>query len=257
MNTLIELQDVSIVRDKKTILDKINWKVLDNENWAVIGRNGAGKSFLLRLLSANLFQSSGTVKIFDEEFGKVNIWELKKKIGFISDLLQKEYNENTKAINVVYSGFFASNGLYEEVTPKMEKRSDEILDFLEIQDLKNRAYGKLSQGEQRRVLIARAIVFKPKLLIFDEPCTGLDIASREEFLSTVEKLVEKGHNIIFVTHHIEEIIPSINKVLFLKEGKVFECGNKKEMMKENHLNNVLEFKFKINEKNDRFWAEPF
>jgi iron complex transport system ATP-binding protein len=253
MNKLIELKNVWVIKNKIPILKNVNWEVLENESWAIIGRNGSGKSFLLRLISANLFPSSGTITIFNEEFGNVNLWELKKKIGFVSDLLQKDYNEYSKAIDVIYSGFFSSNGLFEEITPQMKEKTNEILQFLEIEKFTDRIFGELSHGEQRKILIARAMVFDPVLLVFDEPCTGLDIAAREEFLITVEKLIENGHHIIFVTHHIDEIINSINKVLFLKDGEIYKTGNKKELMNIKNLEEVLEYKLKIKKKKGRYW----
>jgi iron complex transport system ATP-binding protein len=255
MQNLISLEKVSVIKNGKYILRHIDWSMNENENWAIIGENGSGKSFLLRLLSANLHSSKGTVKVFGKQFGQVNLWDLKKNIGLVSDLLQTQYHNRTRVIDVVYSGYFSSIGLYENIDSRMKKSAYKILKFLGIYHLKDRIFGELSHGEQRRVLIARSLVFNPKLLVLDEPCTGLDIPAREEFLKTIEKLVKKGHNVIFVTHHIEEVMPFINRILFMKNGKIFGKGTKKEMMKEEKLNKVLGHKFKLIYKNGRYWPK--
>ena len=228
-----------------------------SENWAIIGRNGSGKSFLLRILSGNLFPSTGIVKIFGKQLGFVNIWDLRKEIGFVSDHLQREYDRETRVINVIYSGFFASNGLYQDVTDEMKEKVVDILEFLEIFHLRDRVFGHLSSGEQKKVLIARSLVFSPKLLIFDEPCNNLDLASKEDVLHSIQKLVQKGHNIVFVTHHIEEIIPQINNVLFLKEGKIIKSGDKVKMMNKKLLNNLLSYKFGVVKKNGWYYFKHF
>ena len=253
MGNLIEMINAGVLIDGKEILKNINWTVKSNENWAVIGRNGSGKSFLLRLLSANLYPSRGRVRIFGKEFGKVNLWDLKNKIGFVSDMFQRQYDQNTRVSYAVYSGFFSSNGLYEDPTESMTKKTDKILKFLNLSKLSDAKFGEISYGEQKRVLIARALVFNPKILVFDEPCTGLDVASREMFLETIEKLVEKEHNIIFVTHHIEEVIPAINKVLFMKDGMIAKTGDKKDMITRKNLSGILDYNFSVREIYGRYW----
>lgn len=257
MSSIIELNNVSVIKNGKTILDDITWNVKNNENWAVIGKNGAGKSFLLRLLSANLYPSCGSIRILGRKFGETNLLELKKVIGFVSPNFQKDYDNETRVINVIYSGFFASNGLFYDVTDYMKEETLKIISFLNISNLKDRYYGELSNGEQKKVLIARALVSNPKILIFDEVCSGLDISSREEILKTVELLVEKGHNIIFVTHHIEEIIPAINKILLIKEGKIFRTGCKEELLNKNHLNEVLDINLDVIIHNSRYFLKYY
>lgn len=257
MESLIELENVSVIKDGKHILRDINWSITPNENWAVIGKNGSGKSFLLRLLSANLQPSKGIIKVFEKQFGKVSLWDLKKKIGLVSDLLQSQYPNENKVIDVVYSGYFSSIGVYDPIDSRMKKSADKILKFLGISHLKGRRFSELSHGEQRKALIARSLVFNPRLLVLDEPCTGLDIPAREEFLKAIQKLAEHGHNIIFVTHHIEEVMPLINHVLFIKNGQIFNKGPKEKMMKEDILKNVLGYDFKLIKKGGRYWPKYF
>lgn len=254
MEDLISLENVSVIRDGRYIIEGINWNIKKGENWAVIGRNGSGKSFLLRILSTIIYPSEGDVTIYSNKLGQTNIWELRRRIGIVSDYLQKEYTENVLVKDVIVSGFFSSIGLYQTVTPEQIEKTALIMKKLDISHLSERPYGQLSQGEQKRVLIGRSLVFDPDLLILDEPTTGLDIASREDFLILVKKLINLGHNIILVTHYIDEIIPEITNILLMKDGKVYESGDKKEMMKKSHLNNVLGYSFNIKKKHGRYWA---
>jgi len=253
METIINLENVSLIRDGNYILKNISWQVKKNEQWAVIGRNGAGKSFLLRILSANLFPSHGSVKVLGKEFGKVNMWYLRRQIGVVSDLLQQDYYQTISVRKVIYSGFFSSIGLYKEVSQAQKQKTEELLYYLGINNLEERIFGKCSHGEQRRILIARALVFDPHLLVLDEPCTGLDVASREEFLKTLQKLLIKDLTIIFVTHHIEEIFPAINRVLFLIRGKVFLKGQKTALMTKANLKRVLECDLNVIKRNGRYF----
>jgi iron complex transport system ATP-binding protein len=252
---MLELNDVTVVKDGKKIIENIDWSVSDGENWAVFGPNGSGKSFLLRIIYASQNFSTGKVSIFGKEIGKISIWELKKYIGFVSDLLQKDYHERSSVIDVICSGFFSSIGLYDDVSDFMIEKSKEIMASLGIRHLSERRYGELSHGEQRRVLIARALVFDPRLLILDEPCTGLDIQSRERFLSTVEN-ISKQRNIIFVTHHIEEIMPCITHVIFMKDGKVYGIGTKDKMMTEKNIRDILGYDGRLIEEHGRYYLYP-
>ena len=253
MSEVIKLSGVSVIRNKIAILDNISWQVQSGENWAVIGRNGAGKSFLLNVISGNIFPSQGKVTVLGRTFGETDMLELRRLIGYVSPAFQYNYDGATTVNKVVYSGFFASNGLYYDPTPQMIEQTADILNRMGLSHLADKPFGLLSSGEQKKVLIARAMVFSPKLLILDEVCTGLDIASREEVLSFIEDLARKI-GLIFVTHYIEEIVPSISHVLYLKDGKTFAVGTKQEMITSDYLQQVLNVKANIRT-NDigRYW----
>jgi len=255
MSEIIKLSDVSVIRNKVKILDNINWSVNPGENWAVIGRNGAGKSFLLNVIAGNIFPSQGKVTVLDRTFGETDMLELRRLIGYVSPAFQYNYDGATSVNKVVYSGFFASNGLYYDPTPQMIDQTADILRRMGLSHLADKPFGLLSSGEQKKVLIARAMVFSPKLLILDEVCTGLDIASREEVLSFIEGL---SHNIslIFVTHYIEEIMPSITNVLYLRGGKTFAAGTKTEMISSDYLSTVLDLRSVVHiNDSGRYWLE--
>ena len=253
MSEVIKLSGVSVIRNKVAILDNISWQVQSGENWAVIGRNGVGKSFLLNVIAGNIFPSQGKVTVLGRTFGETDMLELRRLIGYVSPAFQYNYDGATTVNKVVYSGFFASNGLYYDPTPQMVTQTADILRRMRLSHLADKPFGLLSSGEQKKVLIARAMVFSPKLLILDEVCTGLDIASREEVLSFIEDL---AHNIglIFVTHYIEEIVPSITNVLYLKDGKTFAAGAKNEMITSDYLRQVLNVEAKVHRNDDgRYW----
>jgi len=251
---VIKLDNISLTINGKTILENITFSLYKGDHLAIMGRNGSGKSMLLRILSATLFPSEGTISLLGEKFGETNLLELRKSIGVVSDKLQKVYYENSIVQDVVLSGYFASNGLYDEVSDEKIKQSLYILDFLNISHLKDRFYGELSNGEQKRVLIARALVNNPKLLILDEVCNGLDIASREDFLEFLQNLANRDIcNIIYVTHHIEEIFPAINRLLFLKEGTIYKIGSKKDVLTNENISNTLSYNCKLIEKNGRYY----
>ena len=255
MNEVIKLSGVSVIRNKIKILDNINWTVNPGENWAVIGRNGAGKSFLLNVIAGNIFPSQGKVTVLDRTFGETDMLELRRLIGYVSPAFQYNYDGATSVNKVVYSGFFASNGLYYDPTRQMIDKTADILRRMGLSHLADKPFGLLSSGEQKKVLIARAMVFSPKLLILDEVCTGLDIASREEVLSFIDELA-RSVGLIFVTHYIEEIMPSITNVLYLKGGKTFATGTKQEMITSDYLRQVLDLpaEVKTNEKG-RYWLQ--
>jgi iron complex transport system ATP-binding protein len=237
---ILALDRVTLIRDGKKILDDVSFRVRPGEHWAVLGANGAGKSFLLRLLGGEHFPTSGTIDVLGRRFGEVDLWELKVRLGFVSDLLQARYRPQSRGEDIVLSGFFASNGLYDRVTPLMKKKACVWSDRLGIRHLFPRRFDELSHGEQRKLLIARALVLDPAILILDEPCTGLDLAAREDFLSALSAVARSGVSLLIVTHHLEEIIPEVNRVLLLRQGRVTGAGPKKDLLTASRLGRLFD-----------------
>ncbi|TWT03654.1 ABC transporter ATP-binding protein [Planomicrobium sp. CPCC 101079] len=230
---VLELENVSRRRGDKKLLKNVSWQVERGEHWVLYGLNGAGKTSLLDLINAYFFPTEGKVSVLGMEFGKTYLAEkLRKQIGFVSSSLQQKILSSDNAYEVVLSGAFASLGLYEETTAEMDKRGVEILKELGCLEYANRPYATLSQGEKQRVLIGRALMAEPSLLVLDEPTNGLDFIAREELLETIENIAKKpeGPTIIYVTHHIEEILPVFDKTLLLKDGEVFDSGNTAELI---------------------------
>jgi len=255
MDSILKLENVSLTLNNKEILKNINFEIFKNENLVILGKNGSGKSFLLKIISTNIYHSTGKIKILGEDYGNFNVWELRKKIGYVSELLQNEYDKKTTVLNTIISGFFSSNGLFYEANKEMVNKAKELLDFFDIYFLKDRLFGELSHGEQKRVIIARSLVFKPKLLILDESCNGLDISSRETLLAYIEKLTKQDYNIIFATHNIDEIIEPFNKSLFLKKTEILLKGKTEQLLNSENISDLFDLNLKINKKGKRYFFE--
>lgn len=239
---VIELENISVRRDGKWILQNINWTINPGEHWVLFGLNGAGKTAILNLLNAYYFPTEGKATVLGKEFGKTYLGEkLRKQIGFVSSSLQEKFHPGSNAFEVVLSGAFASIGLYETPTDDMREIAITLLEDLGCIGYANRNYETLSQGEKQRVLIARALMPKPSLLILDEPTNGLDFIAREEFLESVERIARNSNapTIIYVTHHVEEILPIFNKTILLKEGQVFSSGDTDKMIASEKLTQFL------------------
>ncbi|MCX8124862.1 MAG: ATP-binding cassette domain-containing protein [Spirochaetes bacterium] len=250
---LLRLQNVSLWRNSVTILNDINISVNYGEQWAILGPNGSGKSFLMNIIATLIFPSQGKVIIAGKELGTVNVWELRTHIGIVSDYLQYSYPPKTKVVEVVASGFYSSLGLYQELSPAIQRKAENILHTLGLLHYADTPFGKLSYGEQKKVLIGRALVYDPDILILDEPCNGLDIRSREEFLHTLSKLVQMHKTILYVTHHIDEIMPWVNRVLLLAQGQCVYAGDRQVLNNEELLSRVMGYHIGVFHHNSRMY----
>lgn len=235
---VLQLETVSLLREGNWILQDVNWKINKGENWVLFGLNGSGKTAILNLLNAYYFPTKGKVTVLGLEFGKTYLSEkLRKQIGFVSSSLQEKFHPGDNAFEVVLSGAFASIGLYETPTDEMRKKAVDLLESLGCIRYANRNYEKLSQGEKQRVLIARALMADPALLILDEPTNGLDFIAREQLLETIDRIAKNptAPTLIYVTHHVEEILPVFTHTLLLKEGQVFADGRTSEILSNEKL----------------------
>ena len=251
---VLALDRVSLVRNGKPILREVTFTVAPGEHWAVVGKNGAGKSFLLRMIAGEHFPTTGAIDVLGKRFGEYDLWKLKVHIGVVSDQLQARYHPDEPGEDIVLSGFFSSIGLYDRVTETMRRKAADLLARVGVAHLRERRFDEMSHGEQRRLLIARALVLDPALLILDEPCTGLDIASREEFLSGLSAVAGTGVSILLVTHHLEEIIPEIGNVLFLKEGRVTASGPKERLFDAAHLTRLFDHPVSVTRSHGRYFV---
>lgn len=251
---LINIENATVVLKNHTALKNVSWTHRPKENWVLFGNNGSGKTTLLKLIFGELLPiEGGRVSWFGS-----NVWrglaEIRERIGFVSAEFQQTYDQNPSALKVVVSGFFSSIGLWEKESPDQTKAAKEMMRFLGIGALASNHFYSLSYGEQRRVLLARALVFKPELLVLDEPCAGLDIPTREGFLAALETLTSTGTRLIYVTHHVEEILPSISHVLYLRKGEVFEQGPKADMLADKTISKALGCAIKLTRHEDRYWV---
>jgi iron complex transport system ATP-binding protein len=224
---VIQLESITMVRgDDRTILSGIDWTLHAGEHWALLGANGSGKTSLLKIVCGYEWPTDGVVRVLGEAYGEVPIAEVRKRIGWVSSSLQTWVHDEDTALEVVVSGFEASFGLWREFTEKEFGAARRTLADLDAEALTEKPYAVLSQGEKQRVLIARAWISRPDLLILDEPCAGLDPVSRASFLNDLTRFAKRRRapTLIFVTHHVEEIPPFINRALVLKEGRILASG---------------------------------
>jgi iron complex transport system ATP-binding protein len=247
MPVVIELENVYFIRQGREILSGVNWRIETGRHWALIGANGSGKTTLLKIITGYEWPTSGRVKVLGEEFGATDIRLLRKSVGWVSAAIEQRLPTQDRAIDVVASGLEASLGLFREFTPEEYARAEESLKILNADTFARQSFGTLSQGEQQKVLIARALVNRPKLLILDEPCAGLDPAARVRFLRDLEHLaaMPDAPAMIFVTHHIEEIGGWINQALLLKGGQIMAAGSPEAVLTSENLTQLFNFPCRV------------
>ncbi len=227
MTTVIRLDDVSLVRDSKPILDRIHWTVEDNQRWVIIGPNGAGKTSLLRIAAAQIHPSLGTAQILGETLGEVNVFELRTRIGFASSALAAHIPNSETVLDAVMTASYAVTGRWNESYDDIdERRARRVLAEWHLQDFADRAFGTLSDGERKRTQIARAVMTDPELLLLDEPVASLDLAAREKTIKIIGAYASapSAPAIVMVTHHLEEIPAGFTHALILQNGKIFAAG---------------------------------
>jgi len=255
MESIITMQDVSWRRDRKTILQDINWEVTGGQHWAILGLNGSGKTTVLNMLNGYIWPTTGKVSVLGQQFGKTDIRELRKSIGWVSTSLEAKIRYMQRTQDMIVSGKYASIGLYEDPTKVDYEKAVQLMEELGCIHLLDRTYETCSQGEKQKVLIARALMAEPKLLILDEPTNGLDFIAREDLLNTIQQLATQasGPTILFVTHHIEEVLPVFSHALLLQQGTVFAQGEREEVLNSACLTDFFEKNVEVDWHYDRAW----
>lgn len=255
LTPVIEMTNVSWKRENQTILHQINWQVSEGEHWAILGLNGSGKTTLLNIINGYIWPTKGSVCVLGHKFGDVDLRELRKSIGWVSSSLQERIYGNDRAQDVVISGKYASIGLYEQPNEEDYDRAKQLMEQLGCGYLIDRSYQSCSQGERQKLLIARALMASPKLLILDEPCNGLDFLSREALLSSISQLATQpdAPHMLFVTHHIEEIVPIFTHTLLIRRGRVFTKGRSKSVLNSPTLSAFFETPVQVYWRNNRAW----
>lgn len=227
MNAILDLRVDSLARDGVELLRDVRWTVRRGEHWALVGPNGSGKTTLLRILAGYLWPTRGGATVLGRRFGETDVRELRKAIGVVSSALVGWLPAELDALTMVATGFEASIGLpWLPITAAQRAAATDALASIGAAALAERHYGVLSQGEQQRVMIARALVCRPALLVLDEPCGGLDPVARERFLRDLAALARSaaGPAIVLVTHHLEEIPPFVTHALALRAGEAAASG---------------------------------
>ncbi|TDP92509.1 iron complex transport system ATP-binding protein [Leucobacter luti] len=227
MVNVLRLTDVSYVRDRRPILDGINWSVDDTERWVILGPNGAGKSTLLKLATSTDHPTSGTVEVLDEQLGKIDVFELRNRIGFVSSATGRRIPAGETVRDLVLTAAYSVEGRWNEVYEDIDVRQAErILAEWDLDGFADRTFSTLSDGERKRALIARAVMTDPEMLLLDEPSASLDLGARERLLQMLSGFAESPASpaMVMVTHHVEEVPPGFTHVLMLREGRIQAAG---------------------------------
>jgi iron complex transport system ATP-binding protein len=250
---LLNVQNLSIHRDRTTLLRDIAWRMESGEHWVILGPNGCGKTSLLKALTGYLTPSSGEIELLNQHYGASDWRDLRLQVGLVTSALQASVPPDEPALETVVSGKYAQLDLWMEITPADRRAALKLLRFTGAGKLPRRLWGQLSQGERQRILIARALMAKPKLLILDEPCAGLDPVAREQFLQFVESLARqpRGPALVLVTHHVEEITPGFTHALLLKSGRVHACGPRATTLNSANLSAIFDAPIRLSRTGDR------
>ena len=224
---LIEFAGVSVVRGNQRILDDISWRVAEGERWVVLGPNGAGKTTLLALAATLLHPTSGVASVLDELLGLTDVFDLRPRIGIASAALAQQIDDDERVLDVVRTGAYAMFGRWREEYDELDNvRAMQLLSAWGPDALANRVFGTLSEGERKRVQIARAQMPNPELLLLDEPAAGLDLGAREDLVSRLGALAKDptAATTVLVTHHVEEIPPGMTHAILLRAGRTVAAG---------------------------------
>jgi len=227
MNEVLSFNNVSVMRSDKAILSDITWSVKDNERWVIVGPNGAGKTTLLKIAAAQLQPSSGTASVLGETLGEINVFDLRTRIGFASTAIASRIPNSENVLDAVMTASYAVTGRFKEKYDDVdERRARRVLTEWHLSDYADRPFGTLSDGERKRVQIARAVMPDPELLLLDEPVASLDIGSREATIKILSGYASHpaAPAIIMVTHHLEEIPAGFTHALVLNQGRIIASG---------------------------------
>lgn len=227
MSDVLEFAGVGVRRGNTDLLSDVNWSVEEGERWVVLGPNGAGKTTLLQIAAARMHPTSGVAGVLDEVMGTVDVFELRPRIGVSSATIAERIPDQEKVSDVVITASWAVVGRWREEYDSLdEQRGLELLNALGVAHLAHRRYGTLSEGERKRVQIARALMTDPELMLLDEPAAGLDLRGREDLVARLQALAEDvtAPAMVLVTHHVEEIPPGFTDILMLREGRVVAAG---------------------------------
>src|SRR6187455_2215457 len=257
MAAVVELAGVSIVRNGSTLINNISWEIDESDRWVVIGPNGAGKTTLLQVISAQIHPSSGVAGLLGEVLGTVDVFELRPRIGLTSAALAERIPRGERVHDVVVSASYAVVGRWREEYDELDhERAAELLAQLRIDGLADRTFGTLSEGERKRVQIARALMTDPELLLLDEPAAGLDLAGRESLVNALGELAQDQYApaMVLVTHHVEEIPSGVTHAMLLKEGSIVAAGPLRETLTADNLTKTFDLELTLVEADGRWTA---
>ena len=255
---LLDIRNATVYRDSDVVLDNFSLQVEQGQSCAILGRNGSGKSTLLKLLTRELYaveQNGVRVRILGHE--RPVLAELRQQLTLVSNDLQQQFEPQVSGLGVVVSGFFGSNGLYhyQQISERQLRRGRELLLELGVADLEQRLYRQMSTGQQRRCLLARALACDPQHLILDEPTSGLDLHATADYLRTVSGLAQAGKTLLIATHHIHEIPPEVERVVFIDDGRVVADGSKQQLLQSEPLSKLFGLPLQVTRSRGYYYAQ--
>ncbi|KAB1646342.1 ABC transporter ATP-binding protein [Pseudoclavibacter sp. CFCC 13796] len=257
MTTVLDLQHVSVRRSGRALLDDVSWRVEGDERWVVLGPNGAGKTTLLNVASAQLHPSKGEVRVLGEQLGRVDVFDLRPRIGVASSTTGARIPANESVLDAVLTAVYGVTGRWNEKYDELDlDRAHSMLRDWQLEPLSHRRFGSLSDGERKRVQIARAVMSDPEVLLLDEPTANLDLGAREELLQLLgEYAVAPGAPaLVSVTHHVEEIPRNFTHALLLKDGKVMRQGPINQVVISERLSELYGLPLTVTENEGRYAA---
>jgi len=254
MRPVINLEHVSVVRGGVTVLDAVNWCVEPAQHWAILGPNGSGKTSLLNVLAGYVEPNNGSVEVLGRRRGGPGWQSTREKIGIVSSSLLAQINPANTALQIVISDKFGWKSFWKQLFSKDRRRGFRALRLVQCRDLADRRWGVLSQGEKQRVLIGRALFMRPRILILDEPCAGLDLLARERFLRFLRHFgYQKGApTILMATHHAEEIASVFKHLLILRKGRVCATGDISETMNSENLSKAFGSSVRVERRDNHY-----
>lgn len=257
MSAVIELQNVTVVRGGKPILESLSFQAQSSERWVILGSNGAGKTTLLRVCAAQIQPSSGSATLLGKKLGETNVFELRTRIGFASSALAAQIPNSETVLNAVMTASYGVTGRWNESYDHLdERRARRVLSEWELASFEERPFGTLSDGERKRVQIARSIMTDPELLLLDEPVASLDLAARELTIGLLSGYArsESAPAMAMVTHHLEEIPAGFTHALLMQDGKVLARGEIGATMTSEAISETFRYPLKVSYQDGRFSA---
>lgn len=257
MAGVLHFDDVSVIRDGSGILSNVTWAVNSADRWVVLGPNGAGKTTLLQLASSLMHPTSGTATVLDERLGSSDVFELRPRIGFASTALARRIPHDERVLDVVMTSAHAVTGRWNERYDDVDvRRAQRVLREWRLDSFEDRRFSSLSDGEQKRVQIARAIMTDPELLLLDEPAASLDLGAREELMQLLGAYASSAESpaMVMVTHHVEEIPAGFTHALLLADGRITGSGALDDVITAANLTSTFGLTLSVHREGDRFTA---
>lgn len=257
MEKLLEVRDLCFKRGGSQILENINWCTSLGEHWVLLGPNGAGKTSLATIIAGRVYPSSGTVSILGDSLGKVPVADFHQRVGLCSSSLLKTIPPQQIVKNLIVSAAYGTLvGVRGQEYGGIDfARAKDLMGLLGVSDLSNRKIGTLSDGERQRVMIARALMSDPEILVLDEPMAGVDLQARELLISALDELAShpSSPQIILVTHHLEEVPSGFNRIMLLRQGRVMACGDIAQLLNETNLSRSFGLVLRCGQSEDGRW----